>query len=62
MLSLMKIKCAIRKDNAPEIMGIMRKWTLNIHNKTKSEKMSLKRAMARCAVSIKRLFTILRKI
>jgi len=55
-------KCMIRKDNAPEIMGIMRKWAINMHNQVKSEKMSLKRSLAKCAMSMKYLFTVLEAI
>lgn len=52
-------KCAIRKDNAPEIMAMVRKWALNVHYKTKNEKTSMKRAMAKCAMSPKYLHTVL---
>ena len=54
-------KCQIRKDNAPELMSILRKWALNLHNKTKGAT-SFKRAQAKCAMSIKYLFAVLRKI
>ena len=55
-------KSCIRKDNAPEIMAIMRKWALNIHNKTKKKSMSLKRAMVRCSMSVKNLFDVVKAI
>jgi len=53
--------CQIRKDNAPEIMGIMRKWALNVLNKTKGT-ISLRRAMNKCCMSQKFLFSILQAI
>jgi len=55
-------KSQIRKDNAPEIMAILRKWAINLLNKTKGEKVSLKRAMAKCAMSFKYLLSVLEKI
>lgn len=55
-------KCCIRNDNAPEIMGIMRKWALNIHNTTKPKTVSLKRSLAKCAMSPKNAFAILRTL
>ena len=55
-------KCCIRKDNAPEIMALMRKWALNTINATKGEKLSTKRAMAKCAMSMKYLFQVLTTI
>jgi predicted transposase YbfD/YdcC len=55
-------KCCIRKDNAPEIMALMRKWALNVINATKGEKISAKRAMTKCAMSTKHLFQVLAQI
>jgi len=54
-------RCQIRKDNAPEVMGIMRKWALNVLNKTKGN-ISLRRAMNKCCMSKKYICSVLQAI
>ena len=51
----------IRKENAPEILSMMRKWSLNIINQHKG-KLSAKRMMHRIAIDPKNLLAILQCI
>lgn len=51
----------IRKENAPEILSMMRKWSLNIINQNKGN-LSVKRMMHRISISSKNLLSILQTI
>jgi hypothetical protein len=51
----------IRNENAPEILSIMRKWTLNMVNKHKGN-ISIKRMLQKMAMSPKNLLFLLQKI
>ncbi len=54
-------KLRIRNENAPEILAIMRKWTLNMINKHKGD-ISVKRMLQKMAISPKNLLLLLQKI
>jgi predicted transposase YbfD/YdcC len=54
-------KSSIRKDNAPEIINMMRKWALNIINQHKGS-LSIKRMTNKIAMSSKFLMEIMEKI
>jgi predicted transposase YbfD/YdcC len=54
-------KLRIRNENTPEILAIMRKWTLNMINKHKGD-ISVKRMLQKMAMSPKNLLLLLQKI
>jgi predicted transposase YbfD/YdcC len=54
-------KARMHKENAPEILSIMRKWGLNLINQHKG-KVSVKRMIQKRAMSPKNLFQMLLKI
>jgi predicted transposase YbfD/YdcC len=54
-------KSSIRKDNAPEIVNMMRKWALNIINQQKGS-LSVKRMTNKIAMSSKFLRQVIEKI
>lgn len=51
----------IRNENAPEILTIMRKWSLNIASKHKGD-LSVKRMLQKIAMPSKNLLALLQKI
>lgn len=60
-VTMNKDKSRIRNENAPEIIAIMRKWTLNMINKHKGD-LSVKRMLQKMAMSPKNLLLLLQKI
>lgn len=61
-MSLNEDRCQIYKDNAPENMGILRKFALNFVNKHKPESLSVKRFQAKLAMSNYHLDALVKNI
>lgn len=52
-------KCCIRNDNAAENVDIMRKWSLNIINKVRQDKQSIKSIQRKVSMSFNNMINLL---